>query len=865
MLSRTFDSYFLKYYFLFTKGFYHLNNFLNIKIYYMVKYKTDFAIKDICIVLLLVVSSISFGQNCIGGQVYNGYSKICLNGSTGNMTLGGNVVGNVKRWEKKLTTANTWTSIANTTTTYSENPSVSGTWQYRAVVGSGSCEAFSEPFNVEVNPALTISLVNPNLVTCLGASSVNLEYTASTGSQAGKIVFNNAPGIGDGSTNYFTTSASGGIKQIPLYFPAPGTYTGTLSLLSDYPLCTGTTTYPITITIGSTAVGGTVSAPQTICAGSMPQDLTLTGNTGSVVKWQKSNVQDFTSGVTDIASTSTILSGSAMGPISENTYFRAVVSSCTVAYSTPVLITVGTTSTYSNGSWSNGIPNASNSLSAIIASDYNTTNATGSFSACNCTINSGVTLTVATASSATIKNNLINNGAILVNNGGNLLQGTGATYYGTGTFTVKKTTASAADRYNFWSSPTAAQNMFAIFPTASQYVMTYNTATDYYNVLANPATATAGVGYSIKTPAGGAQATFSGIPNTGIKTVSLSTAGNRYNLVGNPYPSNISLTSFYTTNSTKIEPTLYFWDNTAAYQTTQTGAQVGKVNGYATFNASGSGTWVPANSTSGTAIAIATNAAPVATIGQGFLVDAKSTSLTFDNSMRIATAGTFFNKTSTSTTVGKYWLKLKTPYNANTVLAITYGEGAQNTLDAFDSEAISIGDDAFYSILGSSELSIQGKDDFVPTDVVPVAAKHFEAGLHEISLVNTQGIFANNGQAIILHDKELGTYTDLQNGAYNYMATAGLSANRFEIVYMQSVLATQNTVKPQVEVYKDGQQFVVKAPQNITEIKVLDVSGRLIMSLIPNAKTSVITGLSRGIYLLNIQTGNTMITKKISH
>lgn len=94
-------------------------------------------------------------------------------------------------------------------------------------------------------------------------------------------------------------------------------------------------------TLYATTVGGTVASAQTICSGTSPANLTLTGNTGTVVKWQKANNAAFTS-PTDIAITTTTLTSANIGALTTNTYFRAVVQngSCTVANSSSVLITI---------------------------------------------------------------------------------------------------------------------------------------------------------------------------------------------------------------------------------------------------------------------------------------------------------------------------------------------------------------------------------------------------------------------------------------------------------------------------------------------------------------------------------------------
>ena len=95
------------------------------------------------------------------------------------------------------------------------------------------------------------------------------------------------------------------------------------------------------VTVDPISVGGTVNPEQTICFGNSTADLTLSGYTGNIVKWQKSSNIGFTS-PTDIAVTTTTLSSAAIGTLSSDTYFRAVVESgtCSSANSLPVLITV---------------------------------------------------------------------------------------------------------------------------------------------------------------------------------------------------------------------------------------------------------------------------------------------------------------------------------------------------------------------------------------------------------------------------------------------------------------------------------------------------------------------------------------------
>jgi YDG domain len=95
------------------------------------------------------------------------------------------------------------------------------------------------------------------------------------------------------------------------------------------------------ITVFPLSVGGTVSADQSICSGTNPVDLTLSGSYGSIVKWQSSTTLAF--GMpTDIANTTSTLTSMMMGSLSSTTYYRAVIQSGPnpVAFSSIVTITV---------------------------------------------------------------------------------------------------------------------------------------------------------------------------------------------------------------------------------------------------------------------------------------------------------------------------------------------------------------------------------------------------------------------------------------------------------------------------------------------------------------------------------------------
>lgn len=512
------------------------------------------------------------------------------------------------------------------------------------------------------------------------------------------------------------------------------------------------------------------------------------------------------------------------------------------------------TTMWNGTSWSNGTPDAKD---VIITGAYTTSATTPAFTAKNITIKNGGVLEITSG-------NTISGVNVTIEDGGNLIQKDGSTLTYSGAFKALKNGTSELNKYAFWTSPVADQNLTNVYTGATPTSITvYNTANDTY-INAASTISVFGKAYSIKTPVANAALVFEGTPNNGTQTFALATSGNGFNLIGNPYPSSLNLGAFYTANSARISSTFYFWDNKSTNVTLQNGATTTNY-GYATFNAANGAnpTWVPApNGNGGTAV-VPTGG--VANIGQGFIVKTLNTSvdtsLTFNNEMRGATNGTFFNKNNSSTE-GKFWLKLNSEYNTNNVFAVDYTNGASDSFDSYDSKAIGIGSDGFYTLTGTQKLIIQGKESFDIDDVVPVGTKYFQNGNFTIALVQKEGLF-NNGQAIYLHDKVTGTYTDLQNGAYTFTANAGESSNRFEIVYKLNVLATSEAQKDSFEVYRDGQDFVVRNNKNIEKVEIFDASGRKIQTINESSKLVRVQLASKGVYILKALSEGKEYTKKL--
>ena len=260
----------------------------------------------------------------IGGNVDYATSPICYNAST-TLNLSG-YTGNVVQWEKRLNSASAWTTVANTTNTLTEIPTSAGTWEYRALVGNGSCTSvYSASRSVVVAPELSITL-GTNPVICRNTTSASLTYSATTGSPTNYYLTFDAAALAAGMSNSANYSLTAGSIAISVpYSIAAGVYNASLTVNTNSPVCSSIS-YPISVTVSDPAAP-TGSASQTFCSSSSPTIANLVA-TGTAVKWYNS------------ASGGSVYASSAA--LSNNTHYYAsqTISGCESTSRLDVEITI---------------------------------------------------------------------------------------------------------------------------------------------------------------------------------------------------------------------------------------------------------------------------------------------------------------------------------------------------------------------------------------------------------------------------------------------------------------------------------------------------------------------------------------------
>ncbi len=751
------------------------------------------------------------------GGTLSGTATVCSGSNSGTLNLSGHT-GNVVRWEYSVSGGATWVAITNTGTaqTYTN---LTQTRLYRAVVQSGSCApATSNVVTITVTVASAGGTVAGSTTVCASANSGTLTLSG----HSGNVVRWESSDLAD---------FSAGVLHIP-------NSTATL----NYVNVSGTTYYRAVVANGvclpgystvaeiavdAPAAGGTTTGAATVCYGNNSGSVSVSGFAGAIVRWE-SSTDDFAT-VTALSHTSAVLSYSNL---TATTSFRAVVAggTCGNATSAPVTVTVdsqvqwiGTASTDWDdpANWSCGIV-PTTAVDVTIADTANQPVVATDAFAHTLTLETGTTLTVQTNAVLRVIDaiDIADTALLTVENDANLIQVNDVANTGTAVVKRNSNPLKRLD-YILWSAPVSGQNLLSFSPStiASRFYI-YNPATNVYNAITPSANNfTQGTGYLIRMPDNHPASptifngAFAGTLNNG--NVDLTVANNTFNAIGNPYPSAIDADAFIAHNN--ITGALYFWRKTNNDLTTS----------YATYTlAGGVGT---TSNTDGDPMLLTPDG--VIQPGQGFITRSTSTTLSFNNAMRIGNNGQFFRQNIER---NRIWLNLTSTSGIFSQTMVSYMTGATNGVDAtIDGRYFNDSQVALTSMIGTNEYAIQGRAlPFNDTDVVPLGFKATAAGTFTIGIDHVDGLFLDDNQRILLRDNLDGSVHDLKLGSYTFATEAGTFNTRFEIVY-QTTLATEaaSWSANQVIVFKQGQELVVHTGHVVMDrVDVFDIRGRLLAS-----------------------------------
>ncbi len=272
--------------------------------------------------LLMYYPNIQLGIGCWGTQ---NNASISLNSSAGcpgspitiTSTGASTSTGISYQWQSSPNGVS-WSNVGTNTPTYSANPL---TTQYFQMITSclynGSSSASNQVlFTVNPSPNATITANGPTTF-CQG-NSVTLSIPQEIG-----VTYqwkNNGVNISGATSSSYQVTSSGNY---------------TVEATNATPC--STTSNQISVTVSPISVAGLASTNQTICTGSSPANITLTGNTGTI-QWQVST--DNVNFNTITGATTTTLTTAQLGTLTTTRYYRAVVTSGTCASVNSNVVTV---------------------------------------------------------------------------------------------------------------------------------------------------------------------------------------------------------------------------------------------------------------------------------------------------------------------------------------------------------------------------------------------------------------------------------------------------------------------------------------------------------------------------------------------
>lgn len=314
------------------------------------------------------VGTVTINQEFASGFI-SGSATVCSGNNNNSLTLN-DYLGTVQ-WQSSADNI-TYAPIATATSAIYTPVNLTSTTYYRAIVTNGSCTGMPSiigTITVKQAPTPTFT-AQPGTTACRNS---DVTYTTESGQSNYAWTISGTVGVDYSITSGGTSTNN----SVVLKWLTTGNKTVTINYNNSNSCAAPSATSSTTTAVSPTSVAGSISGAESVCIGGTIT-LTLSGNVGSVTKWQSSTSSDFSSAVTDIANTTTSLIISSM-PAS--TYFRAVVVSgtCSQEITTGLLVTLtpNNLATLSSAAGTNSQTiNITNSITSITYTILSATGAT---------------------------------------------------------------------------------------------------------------------------------------------------------------------------------------------------------------------------------------------------------------------------------------------------------------------------------------------------------------------------------------------------------------------------------------------------------------------------------------------------------
>lgn len=367
-----------------------------------------------------------------------------------------------------------------------------------------------------------------------------------------------------------------------------------------------------------------------------------------------------------------------------------------------------------------------------------------------------------------------------------------------------------------------------------------------------------GQGFALQLSQDGVVDIGNGVLNSGNVNVSITNGGQTnsgWNLIGNPYPSPLDWNLVYDDgDNTDIDATVYLFDATSAF--------AGVYRGY---NAASD-------------VAVNGGSKNIAAM-QGFFVNSTATSNTLNlkNTHRLtANSGVDFYRTEEDTPEKEGLLRLSLADEEGHAdeLVLYFIDGATHTWDKYDAHKFfDLNSD--YPILMSYQQE-SGKqlmmDCRAPLGAelvtIPLQLIGAKTGVHQLNVAAL--VDFPTGAEIFLEDRATGSLQNLSEvSAYTFELSAGeRMTNRFFVHFrvdgvtsLESELANRG-----VNIYSTGQEVRLEfadAASAIAQIRVLDISGKQLVSFHNTYVQSSFTIPKQGVFIIQVKNSQGVSAKRV--
>jgi len=455
-----------------------------------------------------------------------------------------------------------------------------------------------------------------------------------------------------------------------------------------------------------------------------------------------------------------------------------------------------------------------------------------------------------------IEGPITNNGQVTIESGSSLIQThTGAnSNNNSSTYAIKRVGANVTTKYNIWSSPIQAANLWNTFGGNPCDMYTFKASTQEwkydFNTGAGPAPCNGNnvtfsstdmvspdaIADGVMDPTRGYfipgsvsdERVFNGDVNNGDLTTTIwatSTSsnhwtGNNWNLIGNPYPSALDLTTFWNVNtgSGAISDGVYFWND-------QGNLNYNQCSNYVVWNLLGIASSCGTSATAAVSGQVSS--------GQGFWLYSASgavgtTTITFNNAMRKSASNSTFYKERPE--MERVWLSVKRANQvSNQILLGLIPDATVGYDPKYDAHKLPAGapmelsfeqDSGKYVILGQPSIS------YSEQERLPLYLETNQTGTHEFAFDSTQNVARGNKYYLI--DTKTEISHDLST-PYIVRLDSGVYQNRFFLLYTDLINGTNETHNNFVKVYQGAENIRVQSNKlDIKDISIYSTTGALI-------------------------------------